>query len=149
MSDSEELDGVVERLLRENNVKLKDLIQTVLHRIAGEFWAAGLIEKDVEESVHVTGVNNFTLAAKLFNACQKPLVLYPGKNFPKFIEVLKGYETMKPLAAAMECEFEQARESYFNVLVTTHLASLFKLTYSKPKIALLYTTCNLLSNNGN
>ena len=112
MSNSEELKCVVECLLRENNVKLKDFIQTVMQRIAGEFWAAGLIEKDVDDSVHVTGVSNFTLAAKLFNACQQSLVLSPGKNFPKFIEVLKGYETIKPLAAVMESEFEQACESY-------------------------------------
>ena len=113
MSDSEELKSVVERLLRENNVKIKDLIQTKLQRIAGEFWAAELIDKDVELSMHVTGVDNFTLAAELFNACQKPLVLYPAQNFPKFIKILKGYETIKPLAAEMESEFEQARESYY------------------------------------
>ena len=112
MSESEELKRVVERLLRENNVKLKDLIQNVLQRIAGELWAAGLIEKEVEDSVHVTGVEQFTLAAKLVNSCQTSLVLYPGENFPKFIVVLKGYQTMKPLAAEMESEFEQAREWY-------------------------------------
>ena len=141
MSDSEDLKSVVERLLRKNNVKLKDLIQTVLKRIAGELWAAELIEQNVEESVHASGVDNFTLAAKLFNACQKPLVLYPGENFPKFIGVLKGYETIKPLAAEMESEFEQARESYFNAsVVATHLASLFKRTYqTKDSFNLLYT----------
>ena len=107
MSDSEELKSVVKRVLRESNVELKDLIKTVLQRIAGEFWAAGLIEQDVEESVHVTGVDNFTLAAKLFNACQKSLVMYPGENFPKFIKILKGYKTIESLVVKMESEFEK------------------------------------------
>ena len=129
MSDSEELKRVVERLLRENNIKLKDLIQTVLQRIAGEFWAAGLIEKEVVDSMLVTGIDHFTLAAKLFNACQKSLVQYPEKNFFKFSEVLKRYDTMKQLAADMKSEFDQARESYFNALIAMYLASLFKCTY--------------------
>ena len=141
MSDSEELKSVVERLLRENNVKLKELIQTVLQRIAGEFWAAGLIEKDVEESVHVTGVDKFTLAARLFNACRKSLVLYPGENFLKFIGILKAYETIKLLAEEMESEFEHTRESYvpvYNALAVTHLASLPKRIYNISKVASLY-----------
>ena len=132
MSDSEELKRVVERLLLKNNVKLKDLIQNVSQRIAGKFLEVGLIEKEVADSMLVTGVDHFTLAAKLVNACQTSLVLYPGKNFPKFVNVLKGYETMKQLAMEMESEFEQAREWYFNALVATHLASLFKITCSKP-----------------
>ena len=119
MSDSEELKSVVERLLRENNVKLKELIQNVLHRIAGEFLEAELIEQDVEESVLVTEVD-FKLAAKLFSALRTSLIVYPGENFPKFIKILKGYNTIKPLAEKMESEFEQAGESYFNTLVATH-----------------------------
>ena len=111
MSDSEELKRVVKRLLDKNNVKLKESIQNVLHKIAGEFRAAGLIEKEVEESMLVTGVDNFTLATKLVNACQTSLVQYPVENFSKFTKILKGHETMKPLAAEMESEFEQARES--------------------------------------
>ena len=140
MSGSEELKRVLERLLRENNVKLKELFQTVLQRIAGEFRAAGLIEKDVEESMFVLGVDHFTLAARLFIACQSSLVLFPEAAFPKFIAVLKGYYTMKQLAEEMESEFENARESYFNGLFATHLASF--CTYSKPKIALLYMFVN-------
>ena len=120
MSDSEELQGVVERLLRENNVKVTDLIEPVLQRIAGEFWAAGLIEKAVKESMLVTGIDHSTLAGKLFNACETSLVLYPRENFPKFIEVLKRHDAMKQLAAEMESKFEQASESYFNSLVATH-----------------------------
>ena len=142
MSDSVELKTVVERLLRENNVKLKRLFQSVLQTIAGEFWAAGLIEQEVADSMLVLGVAEFTLATRLFNACQTSLVVHPGKKFLKFIEVLKGYDTMKLLAKEMESEFEQARESYFNDLAATHLAGLFKRTCSKPKIALLCVFVN-------
>ena len=130
MSDSEELKRVVERLLRENNVKLKDLFQHVLPSIAGELWATRLIEKYVADGVRVAGVEHVTLAAKLFDACYTSLVQYPAVKFPQFIEVLKGYETMKQLAEEMESDFEQASESYFNTLVTTHLGSFFKRTYS-------------------
>ena len=72
MSDSEELKGVVERLLLVNNVELTDLIQTVslFQRIAGEFLAARLIEKKVVDSLLVTGIDHFTLAAKLFDTCR-------------------------------------------------------------------------------
>ena len=133
MSNSQELKTVVERLLCENNVKLKDFFQHVLPTIAGKFWAARLIEKYVADSVHVTGVDHMTLAAKLFDACYTSLVQYPEEKYPQFIEILKGYETMKQLAEKMESEFEQARESYFNGLVETHLASLFKRAYSITK----------------
>ena len=104
MSDSEELTRVVKRLLDDNNVKLKDLTKTVLQRIAGEFRAAGLITKDVEESMLVTGVDTFSLATQLVNACQTSLVLYPGEKFPIFIKILKEYKTMNPLATKMESE---------------------------------------------
>ena len=144
MSDSEELKRVVEHLLRENNVKLKDLFQHVLPRIAGELWAARLIEKYIADSVRVQGVDHITLAAKLFDACYTSLLQYPAVKFPQFIEVLKGYETMKPLAEEMESEFEQARESYINALVAMHFASLFKRTCSKPEIALL---CRFVNGN--
>ena len=114
MADSEELKRVLERLLRENNVKLKDSFQTVLQRIGGEFWAAGLIAQAVADRMLVFGETKFALATELFNACQTSLVQYPGEKFPKFIEVLKGYDTTKQLAEEMESEFEQAREAYFN-----------------------------------
>ena len=121
MSDSEDLNRVVERLLNDNNVKLKDLVQTVLPRIAGEFRAAGLIEKEVEDAMLVTGVDYFTLAARLVNACQPSLVQNPEEQFPKFLAILKGHETMKPLAAEMESKFEQARESFIcNTLFAAH-----------------------------
>ena len=129
MSDSEELKTVVKRLLRENNVELKGLFQNVLKTIAGEFWAVELIEKEVVDSMLITGVDNSTSAAKLFDACYTLLVQSPEEKFPKFIKVLKKYETMKQLVQDMESEFEQARESYFNALVTTHLANLFERTY--------------------
>ena len=119
MTDLEESKKVVQRLLDKNNVKLKDLTQNVLHRIAGQFRAAGLIAKDVEESMLVMGVDPFTLATKLVNACETSLVEYPEENFSKFTEILKGHETMKPLAAEMESEFKQARKSS-NTLVSAH-----------------------------
>ena len=112
MSGSEELKKVVKRLLQKNNVELKDFIKVPLLRIAGDFLAAGLITTDVESSLHVQGVDRFELAAKLMNACQPSLEQYPEKNFPKFIAVLKKYETMEQLAKEMETEFEQARELY-------------------------------------
>ena len=74
MTDSEELKRVVERLLRESNVKLTDSIQNVLQRIAREFWAAGLIAKETADNMHVTGVGDFSLASKLLNACHSSLV---------------------------------------------------------------------------
>ena len=117
MSDSEELKGVVERLLQENRVALKGLFEFVLPTIPGELWAAGLIEKYVADSVPITIGDHVTRAAELFDACRTSLVQYPGKNFPKFIEVLKRFVTIKQLAEKMESEFEQARESYFNGLV--------------------------------
>ena len=141
MSDSEELKRVVERLLRENNVMLKEMLSfhCVLSRIAAEFWAARLIDKEVADEMLVTGVDRFMLAAKLFNACRTSLVQHPSENFPKFIEVLKKSSTMRMLAEEMESEFEQARESYFNGLVATHLVTFFKHTYTiyiYPKIVL-------------
>ena len=119
MSDLEDLQRVVERLLKVNNVKLKDLILTVLPRIAGEFRAAGLITKEVEDSMLVTG-GEFALASRLVNACHPSLVQYPEEKFPKFIEVLKGYETMRSLAVEMESKFEQAGESLGNTLFAAH-----------------------------
>ena len=120
MSGSEELKtrlkGVVESLLNDNNVELKDLTQTVVDRIAGEFRAAGLITKDMEDSMLVMGLDNFRLAAKLMSACQTSLVMYPEENFPKFIAVLMRYGTMKRLAAEMESKFKQASESYIDPL---------------------------------
>ena len=109
-SDSKELKRVVERLLRKNNDTLIDLSRHILPRIAGQFWAAGLIDKDVKDSMLETG-DRVTLAAKLFSACHAPLVLDPREKFPEFIEVLKEHETMKRLAENMESEFEQAREA--------------------------------------
>ena len=110
MSDSENLKRVVDDLLRENNVKLKRLFQNVLQTIAGEFWAAGLIEREVVNSMLVMGVDSSIPAAKLFDACYTLLVQSPREHFPKFIGVLKGYETTKQLTADMESVFEQASE---------------------------------------
>ena len=117
MSDSKELKGVVERILQENRVALKGLFEFVLPSLAGQLWAAGLIEKHVADIVGVSIVDHIMRTAKLFDACQTSLVQYPGKNFPKFIEVLKRFVTIKQLAEKMESEFEQARESNFNDLV--------------------------------
>ena len=112
MSDPEQPKRFVARLLRENNVELNELIKGVLHRIAGDFWAAGLVTKHVADGMHVTGVDHFELAGKLMNACQPSLEQYPEEKFPKFIAVLKKYETMKQLAEKMESEFKEARKSY-------------------------------------
>ena len=112
MSDSEEPKRFVARLLRENNAELNEFIKGVLHRIAGDFWAAGLVTKDVADGMLVTGVDTFPLAAKLMNACHPSLEQYPEEKFPKFIAVLKKYETMKQLAERMESEFKEARKSY-------------------------------------
>ena len=102
-------------------MKLKDFFQHVLPTIAGKFWNAGLIEKDVADNVHVLGVPQSKTAAWLFDACYTSLVQNPEVKFPRFIEVLKTHVTMKELAEEMESEFEQACESYFNALVATHL----------------------------
>ena len=112
MSNPEDLNRVVQRLLRENNVELKELIKPVVPKIAREFREAGLIPREVEDQMLVTGVDPFTLATRLVNACQTSLAMFQDKNFPKFIEILKRYDTMKPLAAKMEPNFQQARESY-------------------------------------
>ena len=131
MANSEEPNEVVARLLRENNVKLNDLLKGVLLRIAGDFWAAGLITKETVDSMHVTGgVDTYSLAMKLMDACQPSLEQQPEKNFPKFIQVLKNYETMKQLAKKMETEFEQARE-LFNILLVIRLACLDKRMCTK------------------
>ena len=112
MSNPVELSRVVQRLLRENNVKLKELLKPVVPKIAREFREAGLIPREVEDQMLVTEVDPFTLATKLLNQCQPSLVQYPDVKFPKFIEILKRYESMKLLAAKMEPDFQQARESY-------------------------------------
>ena len=109
MSDSEEPKKVVARLLRENNVELKDFVKADLPRIAGEFWAKGLIAQGMVDKMSVAGVDKFQLAADLINACQPSLELNPEDNFPKFIAVLKNYENMIQLAENMESEFKQAR----------------------------------------
>ena len=111
MSNSDKLEKVVKGLLRKNNVKINELVQTVLHKIAGDFWAAELITKETAEDMHVMGVDNYALATKLMNACHPSLVQNAEEKFPRFIEVLKRYEIMERLAAEMELEFEQARES--------------------------------------
>ena len=126
MSDTKKLKKVVDGLMRDNNVDLKDLIKPVVTRIAGEFRAAGLIPSDVEEQMLVMGVDNFTLATKLVNACQTSLVMYPDTNFPKFIEILEGHGgAMELLAKEMETKFEEARELCFNALVAAQITSLF------------------------
>ena len=112
MADSEDLEKVVKTLLRKNNVKINEFVQNELHKIAGDFWAAELITKETADSMHVTGVANYTLATKLMSACHPSLVQNAEEKFPKFIEVLKGYETMESLAKEMESKFEQARKSY-------------------------------------
>ena len=111
MSDSKELRRVVEHLLRRNNVRLKDSFQNVLEGVTDQFYAAGLIPKMVVDSTYEVEVDNYTLASRLLNACHPLLVQYPEDKFLKFIQLLKGYETMKQLATEMEFEFEQARES--------------------------------------
>ena len=142
MSDSKDLETVVRDLVRENNVKLKELITPVVTKIAGEFTAAGLVPSEMEDQILVTGVEDFKLAAKLVNACRTMLTMYPDKNFPKFIGILKKYETMKLLAKEMESTFEQARELCFNAFVAPQLASLFKRTTNRTAL-LCIATCLL------
>ena len=82
MSDSEELKSVVERLLCENNVKLKDSFQHVLPRIAEELWAARMIEKYVADGVHEPGVDHITLAAKVVRRVLHIVSPLPGSQIP-------------------------------------------------------------------
>ena len=133
MSDAKKLEECVERILREKNTKLKDLLQHVVQRIAGEFWTAGLIDKSVESSMSTRAVDKSGHAKDLLDACHDSLVQRPRENFPKFIEVLKRYETMKSLAAVMESEFQQGRESQHFYL----LASLDVYTYNNQRLAIL------------
>ena len=134
MSRSEELKKVVKELLRNNNVELKEFMEAVLLRIAGDFWAKKLITQETEKSMHVKGEDTFSLAAKLMNACQASLQQRPEENFPKFIEVLKKYETMEQLAKEMETEFEQARELH-NTPLVIRLAGLDKQMGTQDSLA--------------
>ena len=77
----------------------------------------------------------------MFDACYTSLVQYPGVKFLQFVEVMKGYDTMKQLADKMESEFEQARESYYNALVAVHLASLFKTYMQQTKDSFTVQIC--------
>ena len=113
MSKSGELQRAVKRILRAYNVNLKDSIQYNLQRIAGDFHAQGLITQTTVNSLSVTGVDPFDLAAKLVNACQPSLVRSPEEKFPRFIAVLKEYETVKELAETMEDEFKEASMAWY------------------------------------
>ena len=111
MATSGDLQKKVERILQKNNVELKDFMMGDLSRIAGHFLAEGFIEDTTVDSMNVTGVAPFLLASRLMRACQPSLVQTPEKNFPRFIAVLKKYETMVPLAEKMENEFKEASMS--------------------------------------
>ena len=112
MSKSGDLKKVVKRILRTYNVDLKDSIQDDLERIAGDLYAQELITQTTVNSMSVTGMTPFALAAKLVSACQPSLERSPEEKFPRFIALLKKYETVEELAKTMEDEFEEASMSY-------------------------------------
>ena len=108
MSKSGELENGVKRILRTYNVNLKDFVKENLERIAGDFHAQGLITQTTVDAMNVIGVPPFQLASHLVNTCQSSLVCSPEQKFPRFIAILKNYETMEDLAEKMEAEFKQA-----------------------------------------
>ena len=112
-SDHEKLKKAVQRILRTHNVDLKDFVKNDLQKIAGGFLAQELITQTTVDVVKVSGVPDFNLAAKLVDACQPSLVNYPEKNFPRFIGVLKKYETTADIAKTMEAEFKEAGMSWY------------------------------------
>ena len=113
MSESGDLHEVAKRILRENNVELKELMMEELSRIAGYFHQEGLIEQTTVNKMGMIGVDRFSLASDLLSACQPSLEQRPEENFPKFIAVLKKFVTMKKLARKMEDEFKEARMFYY------------------------------------
>ena len=108
MSKSGDLQKVVKRILRTYNVDLKDLVKEDLERIAGGFFAQGLVNQTTVDKMSVSGMVPFQLASKLLTACQPSIVRSPEENFPRFIAVLKEYDTMEELAEKMEDEFKEA-----------------------------------------
>ena len=106
------LQKVVRHVLRTYNVDLNEFIKEDLERVAGDFLAQGLITQATVDSMSVTGVAPFQLASRLMSACQPSLVQFPEEKFPRFIAVLKKYETMQELAEKMEDEFKEAGISW-------------------------------------
>ena len=103
---------VVESILRKNSMDLYDLMKANLPRIAGYFWTEGLIEKATENRMSAIGVDQYVLAKELLSACQPVLTLWPEETFPRFIAVLKKFETMVKLVQKMEDEFKKASMSW-------------------------------------
>ena len=113
MAKSGDLQLVVERILRNNNVRLKESMSKDLSRIAAHLRAEGLIEKAAEDRMSVIGIAPFELATVLMDACQPSLVFWPEQKFPRFIAVLKKFVTMEKLAIEMEQEFKEASMSWY------------------------------------
>ena len=101
----------VKEILRKRNVELMDYIANHLVPFAARLRKHGLITKDTESSMRVTGIDPSQLAQKLMSACDPSLTLFPKKKFPKFIAVMKEFEDMLELAEEMEADYERASMS--------------------------------------
>ena len=112
MATSQDPKEVVKRILRKNNVELKDVMKGNLSRIAGHFLAEELIEEATVNKMRTLGLDSFHLSAELLDACQPSLEQHPEEKFPKFIAALKKCVTMVQLAEKMEDEFKKASMSW-------------------------------------
>ena len=114
---NEDPSKAVERILQERNVALIEFIMNRLGPFAAELRKRGLIDRDAERNATLTGVDLFQLAQKLMGACHPLLTFFSKTNFPKFIEAMKTFEGMQPLAEEMEADYERASmsQSTFNI----------------------------------
>ena len=127
--ESESLKKAVKHIVAKYNVDLKDFIQVFPVRFASELHAQELVEQATVNSMSVIAVDPFQLASQLVCACQPSLVRYPGKKFPRFISVLKKFQTMEELAELMEEEFKAAgMSSYISTFLNASGHKRFYLT---------------------
>ena len=101
----------VEEILRKRNVELMDYIANHLVTFAAHLQKHGLIEKDTERNMRVTGLGSSHLAQTLMSAYHPSLTQSPRKKFPKFIAVMKEFEDMRELAEEMQADYERASTS--------------------------------------
>ena len=101
----------VKEILRKRNVDLMDFIANHLIAFASHLYKHGLIEKDTERNMTVTGLDSSHLAQTLMSAYHPSLTQSPREKFPKFIAVMKKFVDMRELAEEMRADYERASTS--------------------------------------
>ena len=121
MSTSGDLQQVVKRILLKYGMNLKQLMMGSLPMIAGYLLAEGLIEDATERRMTAIGLERFNLASDLLDACKISLEVDPEETFPKFIAVLKRFQTLEKIAKKMEDDFKNASMSWCILVISKRL----------------------------